>query len=1126
MSQFAFLGLEFPDLYAHAAKAESLALADSRAACFYARLALEVAVNWLYDHDGTLREPFEKTLAARIYEATFRRLVGEPIVAKARIVKDLGNNAVHETRRVDPDASITSVRELFHICYWLARTYGRKSRPDASLAFSPEKVPKNHNISAASLGQLEQAAKTFVDAVRARDEALAARAASDDQRTRLEAELAALRKEIAEVKAANESTPDTHDYNEAKTRDYFIDLLLKEAGWPLAHEQDREFPVEGMPNAKGHGLVDYVLWDDDGKPLGLVEAKRTRRDPRVGQQQAKLYADCLEARYGQRPVIFYSNGYEHWMWDDTNAPPRPMQGFLTKDELRLAIHRRCARRPPSALEIDGKIVERYYQHRAIRRVVESFDRDGLRKSLVVMATGAGKTRTVVALCDLLMRANWIKRVLFLADRRALVRQAVNAFKQHLPSATTVNLVTERDADGRVYVSTYPTMMGLIDESAAGVRKFGVGHFDLIVVDEAHRSVYRKYNSIFSYFDSLLIGLTATPKDEIDRDTYKLFDLQRGVPTDVYTLEEAVEDDYLVPPRAVSIPLKFQREGITYDDLSDEEKEEWDEIEWSENGPPPTRVESGALHSWLFNANTVDKVLEYLMTFGLKVSGGDRLGKTIIFAKNHEHAKFIVGRFDINYPHLRGAFARVIDVQTEYAESLIDDFSAPDKMPHIAVSVDMLDTGIDIPEIVNLVFFKVVRSNTKFWQMLGRGTRLRPDLFGPGLRKEFFYVFDFCMNFEFFKQNVKPNDPSIAESLAKRLFSGRVELLDELKQRGEDINLATIACDTAEHLEAEVRGMPLDNFLVRPHRKLVEKYREPEAWNEWGPSARADLIESLAGLPSSFSDDDLDAKEFDLLLLRAELALLRADKRFEGLRGTVIEFARLLEPLTNIPMVNAELELILEVQTDEFWQNVTVPMLEAVRRHLRSLIKLIEIRKRTLIYSDFTDEMGVGSEIEILNASAGTDIERFRKKARQFLREHESHITIQRVKRNERLMPKDLGELERMFNEAGFAQADVDVCGKAAGGVGLLVRSLVGMDRDAAKAAFNHFVSERPLSANQVEFVDMLVEHLTAEGIVNPGLLFESPFTDIDPLGVAGLFPEPEVREIVSILEDVKQRAAA
>ncbi len=1126
MSQFDFLRADFPEIFVHSAKAEILALSDPRAACFYSRLALEVTVNWLYNHDSSLREPFEDALAAKIYESSFRRLVGERIVAKARIIKDFGNNAVHETKPVAPGTAVTSLRELFHICYWLAHTYGRKSRPDSSLAFSLDALPRTLHVSTASLAQLQVAAKAFHEAIKTRDEAIRARAESEGARTKLEAELAAVRKEIAAVKSANASLADTHDYDETKTRDLFIDLLLHEAGWPLDKSRDREFRVEGMPDPKREGFVDYVLWDDDGKPLGLVEAKRTRRDPLVGQQQAKLYADCLEAAFGQRPIIFYSNGYEHWMWDDVNAPPRSMQGFLTKDELRLSIQRRETRRLPSALDIDGKIVERYYQHRAIRRVVESFDRDGLRKALIVMATGAGKTRTVVALSDLLMRANWIKRVLFLADRRALVRQAVNAFKTHLPSAPTVNLVTEREGDGRVYVSTYPTMMGLIDETADGVRKFGAGYFDLIVIDEAHRSVYRKYNSIFSYFDSFLVGLTATPKDEIDRDTYKLFDLQRGVPTDVYSLDEAVEDDYLVPARPISVPLKFAREGITYDELSDEEKVEWDEIEWADDQPPPARVESGALNSWLFNANTVDKVLEYLMTFGLKVAGGDRLGKTIIFAKNHEHAKFIVQRFDANYPHLKGAFARIIDVQTQYAESLIDDFSSPDKAPQIAVSVDMLDTGIDIPEIVNLVFFKIVRSNTKFWQMLGRGTRLRPDLFGPGLRKEFFYVFDFCMNFEFFKQSVRSSDPSIVESLSKRLFVGRVELLDQLKEHRQNLDLGVVACDTAELLEAEVRGMPIDNFLVRPHRKLVEKYRQPSAWNDWTLSSRTELIDSLAGLPSSFTDDDVDGKEFDLLLLRAQLALLRGDKRFDALRAKILQFARLLEPLSNIPMVNAELALILEIQTEDYWQDVTVPMLEAIRRHLRSLIKLIDVKKRVLIYSDFTDEIGVGSEIELVNVPSGADIERFRRQARRFLREHEDHLTIQRVRRNERLTSTDLAELERMFAEAGFTQADIDASGRAAGGLGLLVRSLVGLDRSAAKAAFAQFLVGKRLNANQLEFVNMLIEHLTAEGIVDPELLFESPFTDIDPLGVGGVFEPSDTEKVVDILSNIKSNAAA
>ena len=476
------------------------------------------------------------------------------------------------------------------------------------------------------------------------------------------------------------------------------------------------------------------------------------RDARVGQQQAKLYADCLEKQFGQRPVIFYTNGYEHWLWDDTRYPPRSVQGFLTKDELQLAIQRRTLRKPLGAEEIDGAIVERFYQTRAIRRVAEAFEKDHQRKALLVMATGAGKTRTVIALADLLMRANWAKRVLFLADRVALVRQAVNAFKRHLPSSAPVNLVTEKDGQGRVYVSTYPTMMNLIDDTADGKRRFGVGHFDLVVIDEAHRSVYRKYGAIFDYFDSLLVGLTATPKDEVDRDTYRLFELQRGVPTDAYGLDEAVKDGYLVPPRAVSVPLKFIRQGMRYDDLSEDEKEQWDAIEWDEDGNVPSQVDPPAINKWLFNADTVDKVLEHLMTHGLKVAAGDRLGKTIIFAKNHDHAQFIAQRFDANYPHLKGSFARVIDFKTDYAQSLIEDFCQADKAPHIAISVDMLDTGIDVPEVVNLVFFKIVRSKTKFWQMLGRGTRLCPDLFGPGQNKEFFYVFDFCQNFEFFNQN--------------------------------------------------------------------------------------------------------------------------------------------------------------------------------------------------------------------------------------------------------------------------------------------------------------------------------------------------------------------------------------
>ncbi len=612
-----------------------------------------------------------------------------------------------------------------------------------------------------------------------------------------------------------------------------------------------------MPNAEGKGYVDYVLWGD-GKPLAVIEAKRTTKSPHIGQQQAKLYADCLEKRFGQRPLIFYTNGYSHWLWDDLAYAPRAVQGFYKKSELEAVILRRSMRKPLASAPVNKSIAGRYYQERAIRRVGEAFERERERKALVVMATGAGKTRTVVALCEQLMACNLVKRVLFLADRTALVRQAVGEFKKHLPSSAPVNLVTERDATGRVYVSTYPTMMGLIEETnSQGERLFGVGHFDLVIVDEAHRSVYQKYGAIFEYFDALLVGLTATPKNEIDVNTYKVFDLDRGVPTDAYMLSDAIKDGFLVPPRSVSVPLKFQREGIDYDALSEEEKARWEELDWDDEDGTPDRVEAEAVNKWLFNQDTVDKVLEHLMTHGQKVSGGDRLGKTIIFAKNQRHAEYVVERFDANYPKHKGSFARVIHSAMPYAQSLIDDFSGAEKPPHIAVSVDMLDTGIDVPEVVNLVFFKLVRSKTKFRQMVGRGTRLCKDLFGEGQHKAFFFIFDFCQNLEFFKQNPETSDGALSESLGTRLFKTRLELLTELDRPrepsrlsglrepasgyGEAANaLSELREAVAAQLHAEVSSMNCDNFVVRPKRELVERYAKREVWSALGPDALAEL----------------------------------------------------------------------------------------------------------------------------------------------------------------------------------------------------------------------------------------------------------------------------------------------
>jgi type I restriction enzyme, R subunit len=1140
---FEFLKAEWSKVYESAAKAESLAYPDPRAACFYSRRALELAVEWLFNCDNSLVEPYKKDLSAFLFEPSFKALVGTALHTKLDIIRKLGNLAVHSSKPIRTEDAIAVLRELFHFCYWLGRNYGLKAtdKPDPKATFNPDQLPKTSPVPTQTIAQLQKLAEQLT----AKDTQLADLTASN---AALDAELKRLRQEIAQAKAANAAKPDTHDYTEAETRDYFIDLLLKEAGWALDQPRDREFPVQGMPNESGNGFVDYVLWGNDGKPLALVEAKRSRRDPQVGQQQAKLYADCLEQQFGQRPIIFYTNGYQHWIWDDASYPPRPVQGFFKQTELELMIQRRTTRRSLMTTDISDTIAERYYQTRAIRRISETFERQNERRALLVMATGAGKTRTVIALCDLLMRCNWVKRVLFLADRVALVNQAANAFKKHLPASSPVNLVTEKNTEGRVYVSTYPTMMGLINDVGDGQRKFGVGHFDLIVIDEAHRSVYQKYRAIFEYFDSFLVGLTATPKDEIDRNTYSLFNLEPGTPTDFYSLDDAVKDGYLVPVKSVSVPLKFQREGIRYDDLSEEEREQWDELEWDEDGDVPNRVEAAAVNQWLFNEDTVDKVLAHLMNRGLKVAGGDRLGKTIIFAKNNDHADFIYKRFNANYPHYKGEFARVITHKTEYAQNLIDNFSHSEKAPHIAISVDMLDTGIDVPEVVNLVFFKLVRSKTKFWQMIGRGTRLRPDLFGLKQDKEFFYLFDYCQNLEFFSQNPETTDGSLNNSLSKRLFTTRLDLLSELDKRTANPgaaseqsgthNGATIESDSepttevevrqaiATHLQTEVAAMNLDNFIVRPKRQLVETYAKPEVWNDVQPEQFSELANNIAGLPNELPADNEESKRFDLLMLRLQLARLRVEPQFTRLSQQVREIAAALEEKESIPMVREQMALIQEIQTDAWWEDVTIPMLERARKRLRSLVTLIEKAKRQPVYTDFEDELGPETEFEIPSFGSGSEFDRFRAKARQFLLSHEDHLTIHKLRFNQPLTPTDLSELERILLEAGIGTPEhLEQAKEMNQGLGLFIRSLVGLNREAAKQAFGQFLSGSTASADQIEFINLIIDYLTHHGVIDPGLLYESPFTDINAQGPEGVFAPEQIDELFSVLENIRAAAA-
>ncbi|MDR6686222.1 type I restriction enzyme R subunit [Arthrobacter sp. 1088] len=1124
-SNFGFMLAEWPDLAQQARRAEQFARIDPRASVFYARYTVERLVEWLYKVEAALELPYKDDLNALLNEPAFKRLVGGAIGNKFTIIRKAGNNAVHNPVGPTVQGAELVLRELHHVCYWLARNYAKNgSQLPPSLVFDAAvlaPVPKSP-VPQQSPEQLQK----LQEELKAKDEALAkATAESAD----LNAQLIQLQAEIAQVKKQNQSVPDQHDYDEALTRRHLIDLDLNEAGWPLSSPEDREFKVDTMPTSSGTlsgiGYVDYVLWGADGLPLAVVEAKRTTKDPHVGKQQAKLYADCLERRFGRRPIIYYTSGYETWIWDDSMYPERTVQGFHTRDQLQLFVNRREIRKPLAEQQIDNSIVERPYQHNAIRAVTEAYENDCERKALVVMATGTGKTRTVVALAKLLQEANWAKRVLFLADRVTLVRQAANAFKTHLPGSGPVILGSGDEADSRIHVATYPTMMNLINQTEGnlGQRKFGVGHYDLIIIDEAHRSIYQKYRAIFQYFDSLLIGLTATPQSEVDRNTYSLFGIEDNVPTFAYELNEAIEAGYLVPPRVIPVPLKFPYEGISYDDLPDSEKEQWDELEWNEDGEIPEFVDPAVVNSWLFNTDTVDKALEVLMTHGHKVAGGDRLGKTIIFAKNNQHADFIAARFDKNYPNYKGHFARVITYQVNYAQALIEEFSTRDGNPHIAISVDMLDTGVDVPEAVNLVFFKMVRSKTKFWQMVGRGTRLCPDLFGPGEDKKDFFIFDICRNAEYFNAGMPGNEGSLGKSLAESTFATRVQLLRLAADLSWDADAPYVA-DLRKTLKHTVDRLPHDNFLVKPVRKWVERFTHASAWDSLKAEDFSALESDIARLASIGAlPDTEEAKRFDYLVLQTELAVLEG-RGLAPYCKKIQAVATALQDQPNIPAIAAQLPLLETILDDGEWDSISAEWLEDIRLRLRELVHLIEKRKRNVVYTNFQDELGELEEMELAGASNGTvDLVRYREKTRLYLAQHQQHTTIQRLRRNKQLTALDIAELERILLESGLGSSQ-DLDRAASDGLGVFVRSLVGLDRDAVEEALSEFVADTTLTAQQLDFLQVLTNHLVENGRVDPAALFDSPYNELAPSGPDVLFGDEGVVKLFGILRSIERHA--
>jgi type I restriction enzyme R subunit len=1163
------------ELLARAQNAEANIKSDPRIAGFYARNTLELMVETVFDIDKWLSRPrHDATLMSLIHDSEFKKNLRHDLFPKLKLIIQIGNEAVHGKSALPQRDALQAVKELHHVLYWFVRTYTPElDRAKFTVtAFDEALTPQKVSIDAALAAKAISSVKKL--------KALEKQLAEDDQSKRdevqkqlkenaeLRAQNQALIEKIEQNKQVLETVNDSHDYNEVETRNYLIDGLLQEAGWPLKNDRDREYPVHSMPissaNPKRNGFVDYVLWGDDGTALAVVEAKRTSINPEQGQQQAKLYADCLEDECGVRPVIFYSNGYETRIWDDAFYPPRAVQGFYTQAELELMIARRTERQSfftdengkaqSLTAKISDDITNRYYQKEAINSTLEHFENEHKRKALLVMATGSGKTRTVISLIDLMVKYGWVKNVLFLADRNALLSQAKKNFLSLVPRLSSTMLdsgLSPWDAKTRIFFSTYPTMKNILDRPAQE-RPFGVGHFDLIVVDETHRSVYSKYRQIFEYFDGFLVGLTATPLSGEDKDTFDLFDLQKLMPTYAYPDVTAYADEYLRPPTKISVATKFIREGIKFNELSVEDQKEWEEKEALTDRD---EVLPSEVNKFLFNEDTAEKMFAQLLSKdehgGIHVEGGDVIGKTIIFAANNDHALFLQKMFDKNYPKWAGKLARVITFKEKYAQSLINEFGDDDgkdfdpKNPkcRIAISVDMLDTGIDVPEVVNLVFFKVVQSKVKFLQMIGRGTRLCENLFGPGDHKQTFKVFDYCQNFEFFDANPEGALTNISKPVARQVFEKRVLLSTLLNGRLKDEQYLQEHPEDAERLRAlnayqldmlhhQVSGMNLDNFIVRPNRQTVEPFLARDHWDNIDDSKFTELESHVSQLPTeaeAFNEDEAVnnlSNRFDNLVLTMQLAMLEKGSIPDASRIRVMEFAQQLEAKTTVPAVLAQLQLIQDVQTIEFWLDVHLATLEDMRRRFRNLMFALDKEEKQIVYTNFEDEIQGVRDVTEVYSSPGIDLVQYRKKTELYIQDHQDQITIQKLKRNKPITQSDLDVLEGLLLDASGMSDVTEYREKVLEDkpLGTFIRELVGLDINAAKEVFSDFLDEGIYNAEQINFVNKVIDYLMDNGILAMEQIFSPPFTDDHHEGAHGFFEEGKVVELFKRIREVNANA--
>ena len=1118
MTNFSFLKSEKEyALFAPAAVEAERVYSSAPAMCAVGcRKALELAVKWVYSADNTMQMPYKDNLQSLIHEPSFRFAVDYNTWGKMPFIIKLGNLAVHTEKSVQKSDALASLKGLFEFIQWVDYCYGLHYE---ERTFDENLIPTE---------------RVIIDTKKIKEQ--------ESLLGEKDAEIEALRKKIEQMAAQYTAEKGEHqqnrtfksqDLSEFKTRKIYIDVDMKQMGWKFTGtdaDVQEEYPVEDMAGVVGQkGYCDYVLFGKDGMPLAVVEAKRTSKDPNSGRKQVMLYAECLERKFGRRPMMFTTNGFETYFWDDQTAPQRRVSGIFSKDDLQKLMNRRSEHLDLMAVPIDDKITDRYYQKEAIRAVCEQIQR-GFRKHLLVMATGTGKTRTASSLTDVLSRGKQVTNILFLADRTALVKQAKDDFKNYLPDMSLCNLCTNKDdRNARIVFSTYPTMLNAIDDvkSKDGTRLFTPAHFDLIIIDESHRSIFKKYRVIFEYFDAIMVGLTATPKTEVDRNTYDFFEMEHGVPTYAYDYETAVYQDHvLVPYYNYEVHTKFLDEGIIYDDLSEKDKERFEE-DFGEDGFVPERISSAAMNKFIFNELTVDTVLQDLMERGIHVAGGDRIGKTIIFAQNKRHAEFIIERFNKLYPKYKGTFAQRVVHDDAYAQTIIDDFKMADKPPFIAVSVDMMDTGIDVPECVNLVFFKKVHSKTKFWQMIGRGTRLCKNLTcidqidGEYTDKRRFLIFDYCGNFEYFRAHKEGFKSKEAKTLSENIFGKQVRLISLLQEKDyaeEDYrNWRRILIDTCLQ---QIRALNTELTAVKLKLRYVEKYKKESAFTLLSEGDKGDLLQHIAPMIQVDDTDEL-AKRFDNFMYGMMLMWSERIPAFKYAKKQLCSIASALEQKVSIPQIKEKLDVIQSINSDDFWNVNDILLFEKIREELRELIKFLDSNAgKEPIITRLTDPIILQQDGEQLDSAY--DFEDYRKKVNRYIDEHSNSLVIHKLTHNIKLTNDDYQELERIFTSELGSKNDYE---REFGDTpfGLLVRKIAKLDHEAAMQAFSKFINDESLNTRQIAFVHKIINHIEQNGYMdNISDLQKPPFDK--PISFIRLFDAKTRTALMQAINAVRDNA--